>query len=121
MLFRSLEKKGAHMLGIKDMSGLLKPMAARELIKALKNELTIPVHLHTHDTSGNGVATILMATMAGVDVCDAAISSMSGLTSQPNLNSVVAALENTERATGIDLDGLQIISDWATTASGVPS
>ena len=109
---KELEKKGAHMLGIKDMSGLLKPMAARELIKALKNELTIPVHLHTHDTSGNGVATILMATMAGVDVCDAAISSMSGLTSQPNLNSVVAALENTERATGIDLDGLQIISDY---------
>ena len=78
---KELEKKGAHMLGIKDMSGLLKPMAARELIKALKNELTIPVHLHTHDTSGNGVATILMATMAGVDVCDAVISSMSGLTS----------------------------------------
>ncbi len=111
---KELEKRGAHILGIKDMSGLLKPIAARELITALKNELTIPVHLHTHDTSGNGVATVLMAAIAGVDICDAAISSMSGLTSQPNLNSIVAACERGKHDTGLDLDKLQVISDyWA--------
>ncbi|MBP3384660.1 MAG: pyruvate carboxylase [Firmicutes bacterium] len=111
---KELEKKGAHMLGIKDMSGLLKPMAAHKLIKALKNEISIPVHLHTHDTSGNGIAAILMASNAGVDVVDAAINSMSGLTSQPALNSVVAALENSGRDTGIELDGIQKISNyWA--------
>ena len=111
---KELEKRGSHMLGIKDMSGLLKPMAAKKLITALKNEISIPVHLHTHDTSGNGIATILMASNAGVDVVDAAINSMSGLTSQPALNSVVAAMEHTERDTGIDPDGIQKISDyWA--------
>ncbi len=111
---KELEKRGAHMLGIKDMSGLLKPMAAHKLISALKNEISIPVHLHTHDTSGNGIATILMASNAGVDVVDAAFNSMSGLTSQPALNSVVAAMENTGRDTGIDPDGIQKISDyWA--------
>lgn len=109
---KELESRGANILGIKDMSGLLKPMAAKRLIEALKDELSIPVHLHTHDTSGNGVATILMATQAGVDIVDAAISSMSGLTSQPNLNSVVAALQHTHRDTGIDPDGLQTISDY---------
>ncbi len=111
---KELEKRGAHMLGIKDMSGLLKPMAAHKLIKELKNEISIPVHLHTHDTSGNGIATILMASNAGVDVVDAAFNSMSGLTSQPALNSVVAAMENTGRDTGIDPDGIQKISNyWA--------
>lgn len=111
---KELEKRGSHMLGIKDMSGLLKPMAAKKLINALKNEISIPIHLHTHDTSGNGIATILMAANAGVDVVDAAFNSMSGLTSQPALNSVVAAMENTERDTGIDPDGIQKISDyWA--------
>ncbi len=111
---KELEKRGSHMLGIKDMSGLLKPMAAHKLITALKNEISIPVHLHTHDTSGNGIATILMASNAGVDVVDAAFNSMSGLTSQPALNSVVAAMENTGRDTGIDADGIQKISNyWA--------
>lgn len=111
---KELEKRGTHILGIKDMSGLIKPMAARKLIDALKQEISIPIHLHTHDTSGNGIATILMAASAGVDIADAAINSMSGLTSQPALNSVVAALENTERDTGIDPDGVQKISDyWA--------
>ena len=109
---KELEKRGTHILGIKDMSGLLKPMAARKLITALKEEISIPVHLHTHDTSGNGVATILMAASAGVDIVDAAFSSMSGLTSQPNLNSVVAAVEHTDRDSGIDLDGLQKISNY---------
>ncbi len=111
---KELEKRGAHIIGIKDMSGLLKPNAAYELVRALKDELTVPLHLHTHDTSGNGVATCLMAAEAGVDIIDAAISSMSGLTSQPALNSIVAALDHGERDTGIDLDGLQLIADyWA--------
>ena len=111
---KELEKRGAHILAIKDMSGLLKPMAAKKLISELKQEIGIPVHLHTHDTSGNGVATLLMATEAGVDIVDAAINSMSGLTSQPALNTIVAALQNDERDTGIDPDGLQVISDyWA--------
>lgn len=109
---KELEKRGAHILGIKDMSGLLKPMAAYKLVKALKEEIGIPIHLHTHDTSGNGVATILMAAQAGVDIVDAAFNSMSGLTSQPALNSVVAAVENSDRDTGIDLDGIQKISEY---------
>ncbi|PAB57983.1 pyruvate carboxylase [Anaeromicrobium sediminis] len=111
---KEIEKMGAHILGIKDMSALLKPHSAFKLIKALKDEVSIPIHLHTHDTSGNGVATILMAAEAGVDVVDTAINSMSGLTSQPALNSVVAALENTKRDTGMNLDDIQKISDyWA--------
>ncbi len=111
---KELEKRGSHILGIKDMSGLLKPMAAKKLIEALKNEISIPIHLHTHDTSGNGVATLMMAANAGVDIVDSAFNSMSGLTSQPALNSIVAAMESTERATGIDTDGIQKISDyWA--------
>ncbi|SDP53835.1 pyruvate carboxylase [Eubacterium maltosivorans] len=111
-----IEATGAHILAIKDMSALLKPAAAFKLIKTLKEEVKIPVRLHTHDTAGNGVAAILMATMAGVDIADAAFSSMSGLTSQPSLNSVVAALANTPRDTGMNEDDLQLISDyWETT------
>ena len=111
---KTLEKKGTHILGIKDMSGLLKPVAAKQLIEALKNEISIPIHLHTHDTSGNGVATLMMAAAAGVDIVDAAFNSMSGLTSQPALNSIVAAMDSTERETGIEADGIQEISDyWA--------
>ena len=111
---KEIEKMGAHILGIKDMAGLLKPYAAEKLIKALKDEISIPIHLHTHDTSGNGVATLLMAAEAGVDIVDTAFNSLSGLTSQPALNSVVAALENTNRDTGINLDDIQEISDyWA--------
>ncbi|QEK11640.1 pyruvate carboxylase [Crassaminicella thermophila] len=111
---KEIEKTGAHILGIKDMSALLKPHSAYKLIKALKNEISIPIHLHTHDTSGNGVATILMAAEAGVDIVDTAFNSMAGLTSQPALNSVVAALENTKRDTGLVLDDIQKIADyWA--------
>ena len=111
---KELEKRGTHILGIKDMSGLIKPMAAQKLITALKNEIGIPIHLHTHDTSGNGVATLMMAAGAGVDIVDAAFNSMSGLTSQPALNSIAAALEGTERDPGLDMDGIQKISDyWA--------
>ncbi|MBQ6400830.1 MAG: pyruvate carboxylase [Firmicutes bacterium] len=111
---KELEKRGTHILGIKDMSGLIKPMAAKKLIEALKNEIGIPIHLHTHDTSGNGVATLMMAANAGVDIVDAAFNSMSGLTSQPALNSIAAALVDDKRDPGLDLDGIQKISDyWA--------
>ncbi|HYE67518.1 MAG TPA: pyruvate carboxylase, partial [Anaerovoracaceae bacterium] len=111
---KEIERMGAHILAIKDMSALLKPYAAAKLIKALKDEITIPIHLHTHDTTGNGGATALMAADAGVDIVDTALNSMSGLTSQPALNSLVAALNNTERETGIDLSGIQKLSDyWA--------
>lgn len=111
---KELEKTGAHIIGIKDMSSLLKPYAAKKLINALKNEISIPIHLHTHDTTGNGVATILNAAEAGVDIVDTAVNSMSGLTSQPALNSVVAALENTHRDTMIDPDKAEEISKyWA--------
>ena len=111
-LAKEIEKTGAHILGIKDMAALLKPYAAYELISTLKKEIKIPIHLHTHDTSGNGVATLLMAAQAGVDIVDTAFNSMSGLTSQPALNSIVAALENTERETKFDLQELQQISDY---------
>ena len=100
------------MLAIKDMSSLLKPLAAHKLITALKQEIGIPVHLHTHDTSGNGGATLMMAAMAGVDIVDAAFGSMAGLTSQPSLNSLVAALENSDRDTGLPLKGLDEISSY---------
>ena len=111
-LAKEIEKTGAHILGIKDMSALLKPHAAFKLINALKQEVGMPIHLHTHDTTGNGVATVLMAAQAGVDIVDTAFNSMSGLTSQPALNSVVAALKNTDRDTGIELKGIQGISDY---------
>ncbi len=109
---KEIEKMGAHILGIKDMAGLLKPYAAEKLIKALKNEIGIPIHLHTHDTSGNGVATVLMAAEMGVDIVDASFNNMSGVTSQPALNSIVAALEYTDRETGLSRDNIQLISDY---------
>ena len=105
-LAKELEKRGIQILAIKDMSGLLKPYAAKVLVEALKDELSIPVHLHTHDTSGNQVATLLMATEAGVDVIDTAISSLSSLTSQPSMNSVVAALEGQETGNWFRSDGI---------------
>ena len=111
-LAKEIEKSGADILGIKDMSALLKPYAAHKLIKALKEEISIPIHLHTHDTSGNGVATVLMAAQAGVDIADGAISSMSGLTSQPSLNSIIAALENSPRDTKIDLEQLEKVASY---------
>lgn len=109
---KELEKRGAQILGIKDMAALLKPYAAHKLITALKQEVGIPIHLHTHDTSGNGVSTILMAAEAGVDIVDTAFNSMSGLTSQPALNSVVAALKNTDRDTGMSAKNIQKLSDY---------
>ena len=111
---KELEKRGAHLLCIKDMSGLLKPYAAKKLVTTLKNEVGMPIHLHTHDTSGNQVAAYLMAAEAGVDIVDCAIDSMSSTTSQPSMNAVVTALQGQERDTGLDRDKLQKLSDyWA--------
>lgn len=109
---KQLESMGAHIIGIKDMSGLLKPYAAKELVTALKSELKIPIEIHTHDSTGNGVSTVLMAAEAGADIVDCAIESMSGLTSQPSLNSVVEALRHTPRDTGLDIDKLNEISEY---------
>ncbi len=111
-LAKELEAAGAHVLGIKDMAGLLKPAAARTLIRELKQTIGLPIHLHTHDTSGAAAATVLAAVEEGVDAFDAAMDSMSGLTSQPCLGSIVAALENTESDPGIDLKGVRLISDY---------
>ena len=94
------------------MAGLCRPYAAHTLVKALREEIGIPVHFHTHDTSGVNSASVLKASEAGVDVADAAIASMSGGTSQPNLNSIVEALENTPRATQLDIDALNECSDF---------
>ncbi len=111
-LAKELVSMGTHVLAIKDMAGLLRPYAAYKLVKTLREEVGVPVHLHTHDTSGINAATILKASEAGVDVADGAISSMSGTTSQPNLNSIVAALAHTERDPHFDFDALQALSDY---------
>ncbi|MBR5272984.1 MAG: pyruvate carboxylase [Clostridia bacterium] len=111
-LAKEIEKRGAHLLCIKDMAGLVKPYAAKKLVAALKNEIGIPVHFHTHDTSGNQVAALLLATEAGVDIVDTAISSMSSLTSQPSMNAFVAALKGDARDTGIDLDAIQKLTEY---------
>jgi pyruvate carboxylase len=111
-LAKELEKAGTHVLGIKDMAGLLKPEAARRLVTALKGEIGIPIHFHTHDTSGNSGASVLAAVEAGVDAVDAAIDAMSGLTSQPNLGTIAAALRNGPRATDLDADAIGEISTY---------
>jgi pyruvate carboxylase len=109
---KELEAAGAHVLGLKDMAGLLKPAAARILVKALKDELTIPVHFHTHDTSGIAGASIVAAADAGVDAVDAAMDAFSGGTSQACLGSVVEALRHTPRDTGLNIDRVREISDY---------
>ncbi len=109
---KDLEAAGAHILGLKDMAGLLKPAAAKALVKALKDEIAIPVHFHTHDTSGISAATVLAAAEAGVDAADAAMDAFSGGTSQPCLGSIVEALAHTERDTGLDIGKLRQISDY---------
>ncbi|MBV9302534.1 MAG: pyruvate carboxylase [Acidobacteriaceae bacterium] len=111
-LAKELQQMGTHILGIKDMAGLLRPYAAFKLVKTLREEIGLPIHLHTHDTSGINAATILKASEAGVEVADGAISSMSGVTSQPNLNSVVAALAHTDRDTGLSFEALNRCSDY---------
>ncbi|MFL2939088.1 MAG: pyruvate carboxylase [Opitutales bacterium] len=109
-LAKELEKMGAHILAIKDMAGLCHPVAASRLVKALRNEVGIPIHFHTHDSSGIASASVLKAAEAGVDVVDLAISSLSGCTSQPNLNSVVHALRHAPRSTGLDVEALNELS-----------
>ena len=111
-LARELEKMGAHFLAIKDMAGLCRPYAAYQMVKTLKEEIGIPVHFHTHDTSGVAAASVLEANDAQVDIVDLAVASMSGSTSQPNLNSVVAALQHAPRDTGLDLAALNEFSDY---------
>jgi pyruvate carboxylase len=98
---RQLEKAGAHIIGLKDMAGICRPAAARALVKALKEEVGLPIHFHTHDTSGGAVASVLAAVEAGVDAVDGAMDAMSGLTSQPSLGAIVAALEHSERDSGL--------------------
>jgi len=109
-LAKELEQSGAHILGIKDMAGLLKPQAAYDLVSALKETVDIPIHLHTHDTSGNGILTYAKAIEAGVDIVDVAVSSMAGLTSQPSANSLYYALEGTERKPKLDIQNLEQLS-----------
>jgi pyruvate carboxylase len=111
-LAKRLEKLGVHFLAIKDMAGLCRPYAAFELVRRLREEIEIPVHFHTHDTSGINAAAVLKAAEAGVDAADAAVASMSGGTSQPNLNSIAAALQNTPRDTRLDLAALNECSDY---------
>lgn len=109
---KELEKMGAHILAIKDMAGLCRPFAAKRLVETLKGEIGIPIHFHTHDSSGINAASVLQAAEAGVDIADLALASMSGSTSQPNLNSIVAALEGHERDTGLNLRTLNEFSDY---------
>jgi len=109
---KELEKMGAHILAIKDMAGLCRPFAVKKLVAALREEIGLPIHFHTHDSSGINASTVLSAADAGVDIADLAIASMSGSTSQPNLNSVCAALRGHERDPGIDIDALNEMSDY---------
>ncbi len=109
---KELVKMGTHILAIKDMAGLCKPYAAHALVKALRDEVGVPIHFHTHDTSGINAASVLRASDAGVDIADAALASMSGMTSQPNLNSLVAALQHTPRDSGLNLDVLNRLSNY---------
>jgi pyruvate carboxylase len=111
-LARELKAAGAHVLGIKDMAGLCLPNAAYVLVKALKEEVGLPVHFHTHDTSGIAAASVLKAIEGGADAIDGAIDAMSGTTSQPNLTSIVEALRHSERDTGLNPDHLRVISGY---------
>ena len=111
-LAQELERAGAQVLAIKDMAGLLKPYAAYSLVKALKEHVGLPIHLHTHDTAATGVASILKATEAGLDIADVAVSSLSGLTSQPSMSAVVAALAGSGRDTGIAVGKLGWFNEY---------
>lgn len=111
-LAKQLEDAGAHTLALKDMAGLLKPYAAEELIPALKNTVDLPIHLHTHDTASIQSATLLKAIEKDVDIVDACLSSMSGLTSQPNLNSIIAAMQSQPREQKFDIDSLNQYANY---------
>ena len=109
---KELEAAGAHVLGLKDMAGLMKHGTATALITALKGEVGLPIHFHTHDTSGAAIATVLAASAAGVDCIDAAMDSFSGNTSQPTLGSIVESLKSTDRDTGLDIGAIREISNY---------
>jgi pyruvate carboxylase len=109
-LAAELEKAGAHIIAVKDMAGLLKPAAARQLFKALREATDLPIHFHTHDTSGISAAAVLAAVDSGVDAVDAAMDALSGNTSQPCLGSIVEALKGHERDSGLDTDWIRRIS-----------
>lgn len=109
---KELEAAGSHILGIKDMAGLLKPGAARVLVKALKEEISLPIHFHTHDTSGIAAASVLAAIESGVDAVDAAMDAMSGATSQPSLGSIVEALRYSSNDTQLDINAIRGISTY---------
>ncbi|WP_333682748.1 pyruvate carboxylase, partial [Pontibaca methylaminivorans] len=109
---RELREAGAHILGLKDMAGLLKPHAAKVLVRTLKEEVGLPIHLHMHDTAGVGIATYLAAAEAGVDAVDCAMDALSGNTAQPTLGSLVEALRHTDRDTGLDITAIREISDY---------
>jgi pyruvate carboxylase len=111
-LAKQLERLGVHFLAIKDMAGLCRPYAAGELVRRLREEIDLPIHFHTHDTSGINAASVLKACDAGVDVADGALAAISGGTSQPNMNSIAASLRNTPRDTQLDLEALNECSDY---------
>jgi len=111
-LARQVVKAGAHILAIKDMAGLLRPQAAAKLVKALRAEFDVPVHLHTHDTAGGQLATLIAAIDAGVDAVDVASAPMAGTTSQPSASALIAALENTDRDSGISLDEMTALEPY---------
>jgi pyruvate carboxylase len=107
---KELQQAGVHILGLKDMAGICRPRAAAALVKALKEETGLPLHFHTHDTSGAGAASVLAAIDAGCDAVDGAIDAMSGLTSQPNLSAIAAALAGTARDPGLSQNALHAAS-----------
>jgi pyruvate carboxylase len=111
-LAKELEKLGTHFLAIKDMAGLLKPFAAKRLVKALREEVGVPIHFHTHDSAGGQIASYLMAAEEGVDIVDCAFASLAGNTAQPSLNAVVEAMRFSDRATGLDFDALQETANY---------
>ena len=109
---KQLEKAGAHIIGIKDMAGVCRPLAITALVKAIKEEVGLPVHFHTHDTSGASIASVLAAVQAGVDAVDGAMDSMSGLTSQPSLGGIIASTEGSDRDSGITLNQIRPVSTY---------
>ena len=111
-LAHTLQDAGAHVLGIKDMAGVCRPRAAHALVSALKKEIDLPIHFHTHDTSGIAAASVLAAIDAGCDAVDGALDAMSGLTSQPNLGSIAAALAHSDKAPNVDLTSMRQLSDY---------
>ncbi|MBB6121089.1 pyruvate carboxylase [Nocardiopsis algeriensis] len=111
-LAERIVEAGAHVLAVKDMAGLLRAPAAATLVKALRSEFDLPVHIHTHDTTGGQLATYLAAAGAGADAVDGAVASMAGTTSQPSLSAIVAAFDHTERTTGLDLDAVNELEPY---------